>query len=145
MGSISRTCKAAELHTMGAAKRKVIGLADTYARCPDAGEGEEQTLMALVTTEKMLKDAQAGHYAVGAFNVENLEFVMAVLAAAEETKSPVIMQTTRAPSRPLVWTTSTAWSRLPPSALLCPSLCTSITAMAMTAACRLSALATPLS
>ena len=112
---------------MGAAKRKVIGLADTYARCPDAGEGEEQTLMALVTTEKMLKDAQAGHYAVGAFNVENLEFVMAVLAAAEETKSPVIMQTTLAPSRPLVWTTSTAWSRLPPSALLCPSLCTSIT------------------
>ena len=50
--------------------------------------------MALVTTEKMLKDAQTGHYAVGAFNVENLEFVMAVLAAAEETKSPVIMQTT---------------------------------------------------
>ena len=79
---------------MGAAKRKVKRLADTYARCPDAGEGEEQTLMALVTTEKMLKDAQAGHYAVGAFNVENLEFVMAVLAAAEETKSPVIMQTT---------------------------------------------------
>ena len=32
-----------------------------------------------------------------------------------------------------------------PSALPCPSLCTSITAMAMTAACRLSALATPLS
>ena len=79
---------------MSAVKRKVKRLADTYARCPDAGEGEEQTLMALVTTEKMLKDAQAGHYAVGAFNVENLEFVMAVLAAAEETKSPVIMQTT---------------------------------------------------
>ena len=49
--------------------------------------------MALVTTEKMLKDAQAGHYAVGAFNVENLEFVMAVLAAAAETTSPVIVQT----------------------------------------------------
>ena len=94
MGSISRTCKAAEFHTMSAAKRKVKRLANNYARCPDAGEGEEQTLMALVTTEKMLKDAQAGHYAVGAFNVENLEFVMAVLAAAEETKSPVIMQTT---------------------------------------------------
>ena len=94
MGSISRTCKAAEFHTMDAAKRKVKRLVNNYARCPDAGEGEEQTLMALVTTEKMLKDAQAGHYAVGAFNVENLEFVMAVLAAAEETKSPVIMQTT---------------------------------------------------
>lgn len=48
----------------------------------------------LVTTKEMLLDAQKSHYAVGAFNVENLEFVMAVLAAAEETKSPVIMQTT---------------------------------------------------
>lgn len=48
----------------------------------------------LITTKEMLLDAQKNHYAVGAFNVENLEFVMAVLAAAEETKSPVIMQTT---------------------------------------------------
>ena len=49
--------------------------------------------MPLVTTEKMLKDAQNGHYAVGAFNVENMEMVMAVMEAAEELKSPVIMQT----------------------------------------------------
>lgn len=48
----------------------------------------------LVTTKEMLQDAQANHYAVGAFNVENLEFVMAVIAAAEERRSPVIMQTT---------------------------------------------------
>lgn len=48
----------------------------------------------LVTTKDMLLDAQKNHYAVGAFNVENLEFVMAVLKAAEEKKSPVIMQTT---------------------------------------------------
>ena len=48
----------------------------------------------LVTTKEMLLDAQAGHYAVGAFNVENLEFVMAVIKAAEERRSPVIMQTT---------------------------------------------------
>ena len=48
----------------------------------------------LVSTYEMLADARAHRYAVGAFNVENLEFVMAVLAAAEETKSPVIMQTT---------------------------------------------------
>ena len=47
---------------MSAEKRKVKRLVNNYARCPDAGEGEEQTLMALVTTEKMLKDAQAGHY-----------------------------------------------------------------------------------
>lgn len=48
----------------------------------------------LVTTKEMLLDAQAGHYAVGAFNVENLEFVMAVVKAAEDKHSPVIMQTT---------------------------------------------------
>lgn len=48
----------------------------------------------LVTTKEMMLEAQKGHYAIGAFNVENLEFVMAVLAAAEEKKSPVIMQTT---------------------------------------------------
>ena len=50
--------------------------------------------MPLVTTEKMLHDAQAGHYAVGAFNVENMEMVMAVIRAAEELRAPVIMQTT---------------------------------------------------
>lgn len=48
----------------------------------------------LVTTKEMLLDAQKRHYGVGAFNVENMEMVMAVLAAAEEQKSPVIMQTT---------------------------------------------------
>ena len=50
--------------------------------------------MPLVTTNEMLKKAQAGHYAVGAFNVENMEMVMAVIKAAEEMNSPVIMQTT---------------------------------------------------
>ncbi|TQX30578.1 tagatose-bisphosphate aldolase subunit GatY [Clostridioides difficile] len=50
--------------------------------------------MALVTTKQILLDAQEGHYAVGAFNVENMEMVMAVMEAAEELKSPVILQTT---------------------------------------------------
>jgi tagatose 1,6-diphosphate aldolase GatY/KbaY len=49
--------------------------------------------MSLVTTEQMLKDAQKGGYAVGAFNVENLEMVQAVVEAAEELESPVILQT----------------------------------------------------
>ena len=48
----------------------------------------------LVTSKELLLDAQKCGYAVGAFNVENMEMVMAVLAAAEETGSPVIMQTT---------------------------------------------------
>ena len=42
----------------------------------------------------MLLDAQKGCYAVGAFNVENMEMVKAVLAAAEELKAPVMLQTT---------------------------------------------------
>ncbi len=50
--------------------------------------------MPLVTTKQMLLDAQKGGYAVGAFNVENMEMVQAVIAAAEELNSPVIMQTT---------------------------------------------------
>lgn len=50
--------------------------------------------MALVTTKELLLKAQEGGYAVGAFNVENMEMVQAVLAAAEELHSPVIMQTT---------------------------------------------------
>ncbi len=48
----------------------------------------------LTTTKKLLCDAQKGSYAVGAFNVENMEMVQAVVAAAEELQSPVIMQTT---------------------------------------------------
>ena len=50
--------------------------------------------MPLVTTKELLLDAQKNGYAVGAFNVENMEMVQAVVAAAEELKSPVIMQTT---------------------------------------------------
>lgn len=50
--------------------------------------------MPLVTSEKMLSDAQKGGYAVGAFNVENMEMVKAVIAAAEELRAPVMLQTT---------------------------------------------------
>ncbi len=50
--------------------------------------------MSFVTSEKMLLDAQKGGYAVGAFNVENMEMVMAVIAAAEELRAPLMMQTT---------------------------------------------------
>ena len=50
--------------------------------------------MALVTTKELLLDAQKKGYAVGAFNVENMEMVQAVIQAAEELRSPVIMQTT---------------------------------------------------
>ena len=50
--------------------------------------------MPLVNTVDMLKDAQQKHYAVGAFNIENMEMAQAVIAAAEAQRAPVIVQTT---------------------------------------------------
>lgn len=50
--------------------------------------------MPLVTSKKMLDDAQKGGYAVGAFNAENMEMVKAIIAAAEELQAPVMIQTT---------------------------------------------------
>ena len=50
--------------------------------------------MALVTTKELLLDTQKNGYAVGAFNMENMEMVQAVVSAAEKTHSPVILQTT---------------------------------------------------
>ena len=47
-----------------------------------------------VTTKEMLKAAQAGKYAIGAFNCENMEMAMAIVAAAEAQKAPVMLQTT---------------------------------------------------
>ena len=47
--------------------------------------------MPLVTTKQLLTDAQKNGYAVGAFNVENMEMVQAVVAAAEKASVPVVM------------------------------------------------------
>ena len=48
--------------------------------------------MALVTTTEMFKKAYEGGYAIGAFNVKNMEIVQAITEAAGELKSPVILQ-----------------------------------------------------
>lgn len=47
----------------------------------------------LVSAKEMVDAARAGHYAIGAFNLNNIEWTKAVLQAAEEKKSPVIVQT----------------------------------------------------
>ena len=46
----------------------------------------------LVTGKEILQDAHKNNYAVGAFNVNNMEIVQAIIEAAEETNSPVILQ-----------------------------------------------------
>ena len=48
--------------------------------------------MPLVTTTEMFKKAYAGGYAVGAFNVNNMEMIQAVVEAANQCRSPVILQ-----------------------------------------------------
>ncbi len=48
----------------------------------------------LVNATAMLKAAEKGHYAVGAFNTNNLEWASSILDAAEELQSPVIIQCT---------------------------------------------------
>ena len=45
----------------------------------------------LVSAKEMLDKAKAGHYAVGQFNINNLEWTKAVLLTAQELKSPVIL------------------------------------------------------
>ncbi len=45
----------------------------------------------LVSAKEMLEKAKAGHYAVGQFNINNLEWTKSVLLTAEELKSPVIL------------------------------------------------------
>ena len=45
----------------------------------------------LVSATEMLQKAKAGHYAVGQFNINNLEWTKAILLTAEELKSPVIL------------------------------------------------------
>ena len=51
--------------------------------------------MALVTTTEMFKKAYDGGYAIGAFNVNNMEIVQAITEACKEEKSPVILQVSK--------------------------------------------------
>ena len=48
--------------------------------------------MSLINMKTLLRDAQEGAYAVGSFSVANLEMIQGVVKAAEETKSPIILQ-----------------------------------------------------
>ena len=51
--------------------------------------------MPLVTTKKMFEKAYRNHYAVGAFNVNNMEIVQAITEACKEEKAPVILQVSK--------------------------------------------------
>ncbi len=51
--------------------------------------------MPLVTMRQLLDEAAKGGYGVGAFNVNNMEQIQAIMEAARETRSPVIIQVSR--------------------------------------------------
>ena len=51
--------------------------------------------MPLVPMRQLLDEAAKGNYALGAYNVNNMEQIQAIMAAAQETKSPVIIQASR--------------------------------------------------
>ncbi len=51
--------------------------------------------MALVTTTNMFKKAYEGGYAIGAFNVNNMEIIQGITEAAQELNSPVILQVSK--------------------------------------------------
>ena len=48
--------------------------------------------MSLVTTKEMFKKAYEGHYAVGAFNVNNMEIIQGIVEAAKQENAPLILQ-----------------------------------------------------
>ncbi len=51
--------------------------------------------MALVPMRQLVDEAAKGNYALGAYNVNNMEQIQAIMAAAQETRSPVIIQASR--------------------------------------------------
>ena len=51
--------------------------------------------MPIVTSTKMFKDAYEGHYAIGAFNVNNMEIIQGITEAAKELNAPLILQVSK--------------------------------------------------
>jgi fructose-bisphosphate aldolase class II len=52
----------------------------------------EVIFMPLVTSKEMFKKAYEGHYAIGAFNVNNMEIIQGIVEAAKEENAPLILQ-----------------------------------------------------
>jgi fructose-bisphosphate aldolase class II len=61
-------------------------------RIPPANAQPQEETMPLSNPKQMFADAYAGGYAIGAFNVNNMEIIQGIMSAASEEKSPVILQ-----------------------------------------------------
>lgn len=51
--------------------------------------------MPLVTTKEMFAKAYAGHYAIGAFNVNNMEMIQGIVEAGKKQQAPLILQVSK--------------------------------------------------
>ena len=56
------------------------------------GNFKEVIFMGLVTTEEMFKKAYEGGYAIGAFNVNNMEIIQGIVEAGKKLNAPLILQ-----------------------------------------------------
>ena len=76
--------------------------------------------MPLVTTTEMFKKAYNSGYAIGAFNVNNMEIVQGITEAAKEVSAPLILQVSKGArayaNQAETWTSSSTPARLPSSA-----------------------------
>ena len=68
--------------------------------------------LGLVNTKEMFAKAIDGGYAIPAFNFNNMEQLQAIISAAAETKSPVILQVSRVLASTLTRLSSVTWQRV---------------------------------
>ena len=84
--------------------------------------------MPLVTTQKMFKKAYENGYAIGAFNVNNMEIIQGIVEAATEENAPLILQVSSGARKYATPSICARWSKLPKKSAIFPSACTLITA-----------------
>ena len=99
--------------------------------------------MPIVTTKEMFEKAYAGGYAIGAFNVNNMEIVQGITEAAKEVSAPLILQVSKGARAYANHTYSSSWWRPRRSRQGCPSACTWTTATASSCARAVSTAASP--
>ena len=101
--------------------------------------------MPLVTTTEMFKKAYDGGYAIGAFNVNNMEIVQGITEAAKEVNAPLILQVSKGAR---AYANHTYLIKLVEAAIIetgLPSACIWTTATALRSARAASTAASPLS
>jgi fructose-bisphosphate aldolase class II len=62
-----------------------------FETIPDNSKKERRNRMPMRTNKELLTLAKKGNYAVGAFNMNNLEILQAIVSAGEAEKSPAII------------------------------------------------------